>query len=131
VEWQRYRLRQRGGAATLGASGRPLSGERFPCAYCGGTGAQAHMRSRCPVCGGKGFNTVGGPAVVCAFCLGAGEAPPRSHLTCPACRGKGVMAVEQPFEECDLCRGTGRSTAALLPCSKCKGAGVFATNRRV
>lgn len=130
MEWQRHRLRQRGGAAMLGAPGRPLSGETFPCAFCEGTGDQLHMRSKCPVCGGKGLNRVGGPVVVCAFCRGAGESPPRSHLTCPACRGKGVLAIKEPLETCDLCRGTGRPTGTQLPCIKCKGAGVFTTNKR-
>ena len=130
MEWQRQRLRRRGGAAMLGAPGRPLSGEVFPCAYCGGTGDQIHMRSKCPVCGGKGLNKVSGPVVVCAFCRGAGESPPRSHLTCPACRGRGVLAVKEPLETCDLCRGTGRPTGTQLPCIKCKGAGVFTTNKR-
>jgi len=130
VQSQRYRLRQRGGPATLGPLGRPLNGRTFPCAYCKGTGTQLHMKSKCPVCGGKGLNRVSGPVVVCAFCRGAGEAPPQSHLTCPACHGKGVIGVKEPFEKCDLCRGTGRPTGTQLPCIKCKGAGVFTTNKR-
>ena len=127
MEWQQYRTKQR---SALGTVSTPLSGEVFPCAYCRGTGNQLHMKSQCPVCGGKGSNKVGGPVAVCAFCRGAGEAPPRSHLTCPACRGSGVIAVKEPLEKCDYCRGLGRATGSQLPCLKCKGAGVFTANRR-
>jgi len=128
MEWQPYRMgsARRGGLTTLG---KILSGSTFPCAYCHGTGNQLHMRSKCPVCRGKGFVKVNPPVVTCAFCRGAGEAPPRSHITCPACRGKGVMGVKEPFERCDACRGLGRVTGTQLPCMKCKGAGVMRIKR--
>ncbi|MFQ5873053.1 MAG: hypothetical protein ACE5JL_04540 [Dehalococcoidia bacterium] len=127
MEWQPYRL----GSAWTGAGrpGRILQGSVFPCAYCHGTGTQLHMRSKCPVCRGKGENKVNPPVVVCAFCRGSGEAPPRSHLTCPACRGKGVLGVKEPLEGCDACRGVGRIAGTQLPCIKCKGAGVYTVKK--
>ncbi|MFQ6030418.1 MAG: hypothetical protein ACE5Q6_23330 [Dehalococcoidia bacterium] len=124
MQWQPYRLRGQGGPRTTAQLGKVLDGEQFPCAYCKGTGNQLHMRSKCPVCRGKGYNKLASPVVTCAFCRGIGEAPPRSHTTCPACRGMGVMRVKEPFEKCDACRGVGRVGGTQLPCMKCKGAGV-------
>jgi len=129
MEWQPYRLGSARRVGLIGTLGRVLSGSTFPCAYCHGTGDQLHMRSKCPVCRGKGFIKVNPPAVICAFCRGTGESPPRSHLTCPACRGKGVMSVKEPFEKCDACRGLGRVTGTQLPCMNCKGAGVATIKR--
>jgi DnaJ-class molecular chaperone len=129
MEWQPYRLggTRRGGLT--GTLGRILSESIFPCAYCRGTGQQLHMRSKCPVCLGKGFVKVNPPAVICAFCRGTGESPPQSHLTCPACQGKGVISVKEPIKRCDACRGLGRVTGTQLPCMKCKGAGVVTIKR--
>lgn len=127
MEWQPYRLGRRGRLA--GTLGRTLAGSTFPCAYCRGTGNQRHMRSKCPVCQGKGLVKVNPPAVTCAYCRGAGESPPNSHITCPACRGKGVISVKEPLERCDTCRGLGRVGGGQLPCVKCKGAGVATVKR--
>jgi len=127
MEWQPYRLGRRGGIT--GTLGRVLRGGTFPCAYCRGTGNQLHMRSKCPVCRGIGYTKVNPPAVTCAFCRGAGESSPQSHLTCPACRGKGVISVKEPTERCDACRGVGRVGGTQLPCVKCKGAGVATVKR--
>lgn len=133
MQWQPYRLRSSGRPSPLGPVGRPLNGHVFPCAYCKGTGNQVHMRSKCPVCRGKGVNKISDLtplAVACAFCRGAGESERGSHTTCPACRGKGVLGVKEPSEKCDLCRGVGRVTGTQLPCLKCKGAGVFTVKTR-
>ena len=131
MEWHPCRLGRQGrGSVAVATPGKMLAGDTFLCAYCKGTGTQVHTRSQCPVCRGKGFNKVGSPAVVCAFCRGSGEASPRSHITCPACRGKGVIGVKEPFEKCDACRGLGHVTGSQLPCLKCKGAGVFTVKRR-
>jgi len=129
MDWHPYRLGSARRRGLAGSMGKILSGGNFPCAYCHGTGQQLHMRSKCPVCRGKGFVKVNPPAVVCAFCGGTGEAPPRSHLTCAACHGKGVMSVKEPIERCDACNGLGRVRGSQLPCMKCKGSGVVTVKR--
>ena len=129
MEWHPYRLRNARRGGLTGTVGKILSGSTFPCAYCHGTGNQLHMRSKCPVCRGKGLVKVNPPAVTCAFCRGTGESPPQSHLTCPACRGKGVISVKEQIEGCDACHGLGRVTSNQLPCIKCKGAGVVTIKR--
>lgn len=129
MEWQPYRLGSSRRGGLTGTTARILAGSTFPCAYCHGTGKQLHMRSKCPVCRGKGSIKVTPPAVICAFCRGTGEAPPWSHLTCPACCGKGVMSVKEPIERCDACCGLGRVGGTQLPCIKCRGAGVVTIKR--
>jgi len=46
--------------------------------------------SKCPVCGGRGFNVVIAPYATCTACDGTGKIPGR-RMSCTTCRGKGVV----------------------------------------
>ncbi|MCG2675784.1 hypothetical protein L6386_00195 [bacterium] len=115
--WEPYRKEERR------RTGQILREEKYKCAFCRGTG-QKPRGSKCSVCGGEGWVKVEPPAVICAYCKGRGEAPPRSNLTCTACRGKGVVNIKEPIEVCPQCRGSGRGQNGL-PCLKCRGKGVI------
>jgi DnaJ-class molecular chaperone len=65
-----------------------------------------------------------GPAVVCAYCKGRGEYPPRTNITCTVCRGKGLVSITKPIEVCAHCKGTGAEPGNKLPCLICRGKGV-------
>ena len=124
MEWHSYALGGSGRGRSAPHLGAVLEDEEIPCGYCKGTGKQLHMNSNCPVCRGKGYNTVKSPAVTCAYCAGTGLSEKSSHTTCPACGGKTALRVKEPFELCDVCRGTGKAHPMRIPCMRCRGAAV-------
>lgn len=69
-----------------------LSGKKFRCAFCGGTGVQPRsLQSRCFACRGKGEVELTGPAIQCPSCKGTGRASNSSVLSCLHCKGIGVV----------------------------------------
>jgi len=62
------------------------------CAFCGGGGRHPYyFKSLCPVCKGKGENTLNGEFQRCKYCKGSGRKS-TTTLTCFYCGGLGVVA---------------------------------------
>lgn len=73
-----------------------LSGTKFKCAFCGGTGIQPRsLKSRCFPCRGKGEVKFEGPAILCPSCKGNGKSPGALGLACIRCKGLGAVEVEK------------------------------------
>lgn len=69
-----------------------LSGTKFKCAFCKGTGIQPRsLYSKCIACRGRGEVTLKGPAIQCPSCKGTGKASNSSTLSCLRCKGIGVI----------------------------------------
>ena len=69
-----------------------LSGTKFKCAFCRGTGIQPRsLHSRCLACRGEGEVEFGGPVIACPTCQGSGRVSHSSRLSCIRCRGVGVV----------------------------------------
>ncbi len=69
-----------------------LSGTKFKCAFCGGTGIQPRsLSSKCLSCRGKGEVEFDNPVVKCPSCQGKGTASGSQTLSCIHCRGVGVV----------------------------------------
>lgn len=69
-----------------------MSGTKFKCAFCGGTGIQPRsLKSRCFACRGKGEVEFKGPAITCPSCKGTGIVSNSSTLSCLNCKGVGVI----------------------------------------
>ena len=65
------------------------------------------------------------PAVICAYCNGAGRSFSNRDLTCIICKGKGVIDIRDvDIDMCPTCKGKGREKGTDLPCLVCKGKGV-------
>lgn len=65
------------------------------CVFCQGTGKNPHFTGTCPVCKGKGKNTVVGPFAACKDCRGSGQKR-GTTLTCFTCSGLGVVPDMRP-----------------------------------
>jgi DnaJ-class molecular chaperone len=105
----------------------------FPCAFCRGKGiAPYHVQEpppRCEVCHGRGMNLVPWPYVSCAFCEGTGNF---RSFCCLVCRGTGVMPpLCGPTRRCEECHGRAFDPRGGLPCLRCRGRGVVATDQAV
>ena len=94
--------------------------DRVGCAWCGGTGQDGKLGSRCSVCGGNGNIKLAAFVVACMKCAGSGMEG--GALTCLACRGIGVVPVRAGAGACPKCRGTGEQ--GVFYCEGCKGQGV-------
>lgn len=69
-----------------------LSGTKFQCAFCGGTGVQPRsLKSRCFSCRGKGEVEFDGPVITCPSCKRKGRSPGSAILSCIQCQGVGVI----------------------------------------
>ncbi len=69
-----------------------LSGTKFKCAFCGGTGIQPRsLKSCCFSCRGKGEVEFDGPGIKCPSCNGVGRTSNSSLLSCVRCRVVGVI----------------------------------------
>lgn len=77
-----------------------LSGTKFKCAFCGGSGIQPrYSQSRCIACRGKGEVEFGGPVVKCPACQGKGTTAGSQTLACIHCRGVGVVEKDEKTGE--------------------------------
>jgi len=119
-----------GGKAIEEVIGKIIRENSYKYGFCKGTG-QRPFGSICPVCKGKGENSINSPAVKCAFCKGKGEAQPRSMMTCLTCRGKGVVSIIEPIKLCPECQGSGHTASGSDSpvCRACRGAGVITATR--
>lgn len=130
----RHRLRGSsntgGGKAIEEVIGKIIRENSYKCGFCKGAGNRP-PGSICPVCKGKGENSINSPAIRCAFCKGKGEAQPRSMMTCLTCRGKGVVSIVEPIKLCPECQGSGHtSSGSDSPvCRACRGAGIVTATR--
>ena len=115
-------------AAGSGAEGKLLHDSTYECVFCQGQGERP-WGNICPVCRRSGLVSLRPPVVICAYCKGRGEVPPRSAITCLVCRGKGKVSVKEPIQICPNCRGRGRKIGASLYCIQCRGVGVISVKR--
>lgn len=61
------------------------------CAFCRGTGSHPDFNATCPVCKGKGKNSIRGVYITCQDCNGSGRKL-GTTLTCYSCGGIGQVA---------------------------------------
>ena len=130
MDWQAIRPGRGAHGVAAPSTMDTLEGDRFPCAFCKGSGEAPRTSAGCPVCAGHGSVSVAAPAVRCVYCRGEGEVPIRSGITCTVCRGKGAVSVTVPIEHCSACKGKGRSGSGGLPCTTCRGTGVVTADAR-
>lgn len=106
------------------------------CEYCWGRGVDPFgcpgPKSRCQVCGGKGYNSVTPPIEKCKACGATGKVPGR-RLACSACKGKGVVRARIPEQRqtCSHCQGSGTDPETSFPCTQCGGQGVVTRRLRI
>jgi DnaJ-class molecular chaperone len=68
--------------------------QAMTCAFCRGTGHNPHFGDSCPVCKGRGSNTITNKHMPCGACHGTGRKG-GSTLTCYTCSGVGVVPDTQ------------------------------------
>lgn len=69
-----------------------LSGKKFKCAFCKGTGIYPGSRvGKCASCRGKGEVKVKSPVIQCPVCKGRGKSLNSPILSCLQCKGIGVI----------------------------------------
>lgn len=77
-----------------------LSGTKFKCAFCSGSGIQPRsLASRCIACRGKGEVEFEKPVIECPTCQGSGRVSHSSRLSCIRCRGVGVVEKDEKAGE--------------------------------
>ena len=75
------------------------------CGFCQGSGVDAKLGGRCPVCGTSGRIRVVPPVVTCLRCGGTGRE--NGELTCLACAGTGTGQVRAQAAPGTACGQTG------------------------
>lgn len=89
------------------------------CGYCQGSGTDAKLGGRCPVCGATGKIEVIPPLITCLRCDGSGRE--NGELTCLACEGAGTWEIREQAAPCPKCGQTGE--AGIFYCLPCHGQG--------